>query len=182
MAAMRRAAWLGFVVLLGLPSCVGEAETQALSRPFARASLGLARLLDHQLGPQRLQGGASSIARDMGRMLAPEARGPSGWARDGSFILSADVRRAGRFPGAAENLGFAELRRAAALPDALASILPSPEGLDRRSRRIRGDFASLLGLDRRPLGELEDPEHRTDPKDRRPVPSMLQRVLRRLWR
>jgi len=38
----------------------------------------------------------------------------------------------------------------------------------------------LLGFDRRPLGEWDDREHRTDPHDDRPEATLWRRVARRL--
>lgn len=59
--------------------------------------------------------------------------------------------------------------------------LPSP---DRWSVVFAEDLASLgvvLGLDRRPLGEPDDREHRTSPDDERPEKSWWQRLQRRLF-
>ena len=39
----------------------------------------------------------------------------------------------------------------------------------------------LLGLERRGLGEIDDPEHRTHPSDNRPVASWWQRLSRRIF-
>ena len=39
----------------------------------------------------------------------------------------------------------------------------------------------LLGLERRPLGEIDDREHRTDPDDDRPEKTFWQRLWRRVF-
>lgn len=67
--------------------------------------------------------------------------------------------------------------------DDLAVPGPVWSGADRAAADFAAalaDVPTMLGLDRRPLGEPSDREHRTDPNDDRPEATLWQRLARRL--
>jgi len=83
----------------------------------------------------------------------------------------------------AQSLGAAADHELGHLRD-LPTSLPTPPSLAQLTMQFAEDPVlppSMLGLDRRPLGESDDPEYRTDPDDTRPVKSLWQRLQRRLF-
>jgi hypothetical protein len=63
------------------------------------------------------------------------------------------------------------------LPDPVAA---GPDRATARFAAALADLPTIFGLDRRPLGEPSDREHRTDPNDNRPEATLWQRLARRL--
>jgi hypothetical protein len=96
-------------------------------------------------------------------------------ARAGS-IAGAETQRLPALLDTAHAVGAAELARR-----------PQPLRLVPTARRLGQDVADglvtgwQLLAGRRPLGEPDDREHRTDPTDERPEATWWQRVRRRLW-
>ena len=90
------------------------------------------------------------------------------------------VRRANSLPGQVTAGLGAEYDRA----KHLASDLPMPPSPEALAATLAHDLeiaGYLLGLERRGLGEIDDPEHRTHPSDNRPVASWWQRLSRRIF-
>jgi hypothetical protein len=56
----------------------------------------------------------------------------------------------------------------------------NPNEIAARWAENLANLPAMLGLERRPIGEIDDREHRTDPHDDRPEMSFGERLLRRL--
>jgi len=126
------------------------------------------RLLDHRLGPPP------------DRLAAPgELLRVQRFATVPAAAANAVVQNLEEIPPAFVSLATTEIER--------PLYVRSPDYLrlspDRIARDVADDTAKLpavFGLDRRPLGEIDDREHRTDPHDDRPEATLWQRIARRL--
>ena len=110
--------------------------------------------------------------------------------------LRAEAARAGRLTSVPAQVVEHDAKAFAGMPERMSGIAGSelerrphlrsvaPMGSpDEVASRLADDLANLpaiLGLERRPLGEHDDREHRTDPHDDRPEKSFGERLLRRL--
>jgi hypothetical protein len=95
-------------------------------------------------------------------------------------LFAGEVARTGRLPATATWIVHDEADRTAALQGDAGDLLHevvTPEGDGDRHAAIG---ARLLGIDRRPLGEIDDRQHRTDPDDNRAEATLWQRLVRRL--
>lgn len=134
------------------------------------------------------------FARDFGAAGAAAA-----WDRVARFggVAVAEVRRTTRLTPLAGRIAGPQARAAAAAPQRAAAIaggelaragaLRTPRGLvpfpDDQAGHLAAGLAALpdlLRLDRPPLAEPGDREHRTDPHDDRPEVSLWHRLARRI--
>lgn len=172
---------LAALVLPALAGCVSEAETEALRRPFLDAADAAGALARREFGPDRVGRRLSHLADDAGRLFVIEARGLRKAARRGEQLAGGEAERLGGLPGPAAQLLQDEAQRLAELPATPLVRELDPERAAGRLRHAVDRLEPVVGLDRTPLGEIDDPEHRTDPDDQRPPRSTLARLLRRLW-
>lgn len=89
---------------------------------------------------------------------------------------ASEMTRVAKAPPRAAALAGDELARR---PD-LTTVVPSPDKLGQRLSDDLGAMPAYLGIRHRPLREIDDREHRTDPDDDRPEKSMWERISRRL--
>jgi hypothetical protein len=129
-------------------------------------------LLALDLAPRR----AAAIDRVPARLAAEAGRVPE-LARTPAAIAGDEGRRVRTAVASGETVAANELDRR-----------PAPQRLLPSAHRVGQDVADDLVLAaqltagaRRPLGEIDDREHRTDPGDARPERTWWQRVRRRLW-
>jgi hypothetical protein len=114
------------------------------------------------------------------------------WAALGSELQRVErlpARTATLTTGTPSVLGAVPARAQTALAGELARVervripaplLPAPEGWAQHTASALSVVPHVLGLDRRPLGEPSDREHRTDLHDERPEATFWQRLWRRL--
>jgi hypothetical protein len=77
-----------------------------------------------------------------------------------------------------------EMRRSLTLlgpSSTVRKMAPSPDRVAATFARNVERIGLLLGLERRPMGEMSDREHRTEPHDDRPEMSFLARLKRRIF-
>ena len=90
------------------------------------------------------------------------------------------VARAGeRIPQTVATLAANELERPLNARTSVFARL-APDRIAHDVGEAAASVPHVLGLDRRPLGEIDDREHRTDPHDDRPEATLWQRIARRL--
>jgi hypothetical protein len=81
---------------------------------------------------------------------------------------------------ARQRLGDLAGREAARRPQAAADVAHLPQRWTQDLVDALANAPYVLGLHRRPLGERDDRQHRTDPDDQRPEATLWQRIARRL--
>ncbi|MFK7742604.1 MAG: hypothetical protein AB8H80_19995 [Planctomycetota bacterium] len=138
--------------------------------PSARRVLGID--FSRSAGNRRLQS-----LRRAPAAAAGELRRPLNWSED-VRLLSQDLRRATRISDTAGRLLHAGRKR-----DPLRSayrLLPNERDLAQHAADDLDLLLRMLGPGRRPLGEIDDIEHRTDFRDDRPERTLWQRLRRRL--
>jgi hypothetical protein len=145
----------------------------------ATALQSLQRPLQPDFTPAALTAHAQHAGEVVERLLAEPAR--LAHATDTpKQLLDQEAQRTSALPRRAATLWDAGLGRAGDLPASAGRVLTplvEPGG----SAARRQDAALLaLGLRQRPLGEIDDRRHRTDPQDDRPEADLLQRLVRRL--
>jgi hypothetical protein len=94
-------------------------------------------------------------------------------------LLGDELARGDDLVDAATTIG-GELGRGRDLGASAASVLDHLAGPAGDRGHHTTAAARLLGLDRPPLGEIDDRRHRTDPDDDGPEAGFWQRILRRL--
>ena len=165
---MRTGAFVILAASLATSACV--APTEPSHSPIKSAQ----RVLAVDFSPSVLARREQSLQRLPGH-VADEAR-----RADSLTTTPADVRdelsRVDHIPATARSLATDELTRR---PN-LSAVVPSPDELGRTLSDDLGNVPAYLGIRHRPLRELDDREHRTDPADDRPEQTMWQRVARRL--
>jgi hypothetical protein len=140
---------------------------------------GMQRVLAIDLSPRALTRRGDRLARVGPALRAELACGDV--ADDGAALVAGEVRRTGDAVDAAGDLAGAELERRPNVAATARVVLPPPHELGQDVADVLGKLLAMLGLERRPLGEIDDRMHRTDPSDRRPEATWWQRLRRRLW-
>ena len=160
------------VLLLTLTACAAPPE--GAHNPVA----GAQRVLAVDFSPSVIARREQSIQRLPGH-VAHEAQRAS---RFGEIPTDAtrELSRTARVPRTTSTIASSEVDRAGDIPDAVAEIVPSPEELGQRISDDIGNTPAYLGMTHRPLREIDDREHRTDPDDDRPEKTLWQRLARRL--
>jgi hypothetical protein len=128
--------------------------------------------------------GVESFARRADRLsqLGPHAAAEA--ARAGRLtavpgkIVEHDAKALAGMPDRFTGIASSELGRR----PHLRSVAPmgTPDEIAARWAENLANLPAMLGLERRPLGEIDDREHRTDPHDDRPEKTFGERLLRRL--
>ena len=111
------------------------------------------------------------------RQLAAEASRLPRLARRPGPPLRDEFGRVARLSGRARELADAARRR---LPPNVGVLLPDPAELGRELAEDTAFVMLMFGAGKRPLGEYDDREHRTDFRDDRPEATLWQRIARRL--
>lgn len=178
---MRLSSLLSLLSCLGAAACVSATEADMLAQPVARSATAAQRLLTAQFGAEALGISARAFVGDAEKFFANESAALGRMGASGERLLGDEVDRVTTLPTSAAELLGAESERFAVL--SLQPLAPQldPETAARRTEHLVDDLVPVLRLDHRPLPELADPEHRTSLEDDRPVPSLLERVLRRIW-
>ncbi|MBL8754526.1 MAG: hypothetical protein JNK15_14575 [Planctomycetes bacterium] len=114
--------------------------------------------------PERVRAGGNRELRRLGSLPAPTA------------TLAAEAERV---PAAARDLRGLAKAEAARRPHVPDGVLPDAKTVGQALADGLADLPALL-WPRRPLAEIDDARHRTDPNDRRPETSFWQRLRRRL--
>jgi hypothetical protein len=169
---------IALCALACIVSCQGS-ETQHRTRPLDAPVRSATRLFDQFLSPR-------AIARDLSQMQdravsMAEEEGDFGAALDNARVVGdLESQRLGAAKDATTDLLARELDRAGRMPDAkgLAVLDPSPDLVELHAAMLR--LPRTLSLDRRPLGEPDDRQHRTDPWDNHPEAGWSSRILRRV--
>ncbi len=95
-------------------------------------------------------------------------------------LVAGEYTRAVDLPAATAGLVHAAADRAAALPGSAGGVLRHVAAADGDREHHVAATVRLLGVDRQPLGEIGDRQHRTDPDDDRAEAGLWQRLVRRL--
>ncbi|MEY4829878.1 MAG: hypothetical protein RLZZ562_1674 [Planctomycetota bacterium] len=169
---------LAWCAIALLASCQGS-ETQNRSRPLNAPVRSATRIFDEFLSPQ-------AMARDLSQMQdravsMAEEEGNFGAALDNARVVGdLESQRLGAAKDATTQLLARELDRAGRMTDAegLSVLDPSQDLAELRGAMLR--LPRTLSLDRRPLGEPDDRQHRTDPWDNHPEAGWSSRILRRV--
>lgn len=157
-----------------LAGCVGNPTFQEARSPWHKVERLLALDFSNQAAQRRRRG--------IERMLDLPQREMTRVPRLVTALDGAPermTRRAAGLPGRISRVLGGEFDRAQKLPGHLPAM-PDPDRIARTLARDVERAGHVLGLERRPLGEPSDPEHRTDPHDDRPVMSWWQRLRRRI--
>lgn len=138
--------------------------------------------LQRTLSPDFSTSSAAARSHSVSRALAHFAAEP---ARAGAIpgtageVVGAESARVGSLPGSAANLARTEVQRP--VGEGVANVIEgAPDQAARRLQHAMHRAPEVLGADRRPLGEIDDYRHRTDPNDLEPEATFWQRIRRRL--
>lgn len=166
--------WLLFAVA----ACTGAPTMQA-PRPLSAPFDGAARVARAWFLPAAMARDVREMRATAGRILADEL--DLGTARATLARLGEEPRRIADLRATTGSVLGREVDRLADLRRARGfdALDPRPD-LVQLVDDLKG-LPQLLRLDQHPLGEPDDPQHRTDPDDRRPVAGFGARLLRRLF-
>lgn len=174
----RSRAHLCALVALVLAACQTE-PTQDRPRPLDAPFRSAARIVDQFLSP-------TAVARDLGEM------------RERATQMAADEADLGDSGKVASSLAQRESGRTRTMADGAVALVDREQdrfGMLARSQGFAAidptqDLSQLrrtilrvprtLQFDRRPLGEPDDVQHRTDPWDNHPEAGWTSRILRRV--
>lgn len=163
---------------LAFAACQTE-PTQSRPRPIDAPFRSAARLVDQFLSP-------TAVARDLGDM------------RERATQMAQDEADLGDARKVASQVAFRESGRARAMADGAVAMvdreqerfgmLAQSQGFDAIDpshdlSQLRNTILRMprtLQFDRRPLGEPDDVQHRTDPWDNHPEAGWTSRILRRV--
>lgn len=163
---------------VALAACQTE-PTQNRPRPLDAPLRSAARIVDQFFSP-------TAVTRDFGEM------------RERATQIAADEADLGNAGKVASSVAARESERARAMADGTVAMVDREEdrfGMLARSRGFAAidptqDLSHLrrtilrvprtLQFDRRPLGEPDDVQHRTDPWDNHPEAGWTSRILRRV--
>ncbi len=161
------------LLLLLLSTLAGGCATPDDDRhsPLAAAQ----RVLAIDFGPQAFGRRLDGLQRAPGALAGEVRRTASLWAE-----LPAVEPELARASVARQRLGDLAGREAARRPDAAADVARLPQRWTQDLVEALANAPYVLGLHRRPLGERDDRQHRTDPDDQRPEATLWQRIARRL--
>ncbi len=166
------------LLALALGACQTE-PTQDRPRPLGAPVRSAARIVDQFLSP-------TAVARDLGQV------------RERATQLATDEADLGNAGTVASTVARRESERARAMADSAVALVDREQdrfGLLRQSQGFAAldpteDLSQLrtailrmprtLQFDRRPLGEPDDVQHRTDPRDNHPEAVWSSRILRRI--
>ncbi len=154
--------------------CAGLAACAAPSGRLHSPVAGAQRVLAVDFAPSVLARRSQSLQRQPGH-VAGEARRAEALAHVPQ-AAAGEMKRVAKAPVRARSIAGDELARR---PD-LTTVVPSPEELGQRVADDLGAMPAYLGIRHRPLREIDDREHRTDPDDDRPEKTLWQRLSRRL--
>lgn len=156
-----------------LPLLCAACATNDPERHSPIAAAG--RVLAIDFGPAAANRRAAAATAPM-RALASELRRTD--ALQGALL---DVpREAGRLGEAKADAQALVVREAGRDPIAATAMLGTPTSHAQRLLNGLAQVPQVLGMHRRPMAELGDRQHRTDPFDDRPEPTWWERVQRRL--
>ena len=119
-----------------------------------------------------------SVSRAMAKLAAEPAR-TANIPETAGEVVHTETDRVGSLPGSASSLARTEVQRP--VGEGVANVIESaPDQAARRLQHGVDRVPEVLGADRRPLGEIDDSRHRTDPNDLEPEATFWQRIRRRL--
>jgi hypothetical protein len=160
------------VLLLLIAACT--APTEGTHNPVA----GAQRVLAVDFAPSVIARRQQALQRLPGHVAHEAHRA----ARIGDVPAdaAAELTRTADIPRTASTIAGGEAARTGNIPHTVAAIVPTPEEVGQRLADDLGNTPAYLGLTHRPLREVDDREHRTDPDDDRPEKTLWQRLARRL--
>jgi hypothetical protein len=172
---MSRPPWTGLVVAaLAAAGCTGRPATGTALTPPDK----LWRVLAIDFSTPATARRAASLRRAAAAPLGELLRARRFEARFAQ-LLTASTSGADRLPAIFDRASTAVADRCTRFGQRLP-VLPTPSRYAANLARDLDRLPLILGLERRPLTEPSDPEHRTDPDDARPVATWWQRLSRRL--
>jgi hypothetical protein len=176
--ANRTGRLVGLIAALLLGACQTE-PTYFAPRPIGAPLRSAAHIADQFLSPAAIARDLDEMRERATQMATDEAE--FGHARDTAKEMARrESERIREMAEEATSLLQREQQRLGSLPrsNGLAALDPTQDLLD-----LRNDIYALpntLQLDRRPLGEPDDLQARTDPWDNHPEAGWTSRILRRI--
>ena len=160
------------VLLAALCGCI------TTSGPSTRGPLhGVESWLTPDFGVENFARRADRLSQ-LGPHVATEAARAGRLTAVPRKIVAHDAKAFADMPHQFSDIAGSELERR----PHLRSVAPmgTPDEVASRLAEDLANLPAILGLERRPMGEHDDREHRTDPDDDRPEKTFGQRLLRRL--
>lgn len=165
-----RAVWTALACAAA--GCVGQPEAARSGDPFR----GAQRVLAIDGSGAGLTDRGHNLAATSERLLALGTNTRiTAWDR---LIESPDRRLAGAEASAGRILAVASRQRLTHADELAAHV--SPTAIAQRTTESLAGLPFVLGADRRPLPEITDQRHRTDPDDVAPEATLVERIRRRL--
>jgi len=169
---LRRGCLVLLAALAALGGCINTSGSSA------RGPLhGLESWLTPDFGVENFARRADRLSQ-LGPHVATEAARAGRLTAVPGKIVAHDTKAFADMPHRFADMAGSELERR----PHLRSVAPIGTP-DEFAARLASDLANLpamLGLERRPMGEHDDREHRTNPDDNRPEKTFGERLLRRL--
>jgi hypothetical protein len=163
---------VGMALALAATACVGPPEVARSGDPIR----GAQRVLAIDGSGSGLTDRGHNLAATSERLLAfGTTTRVTAWDR---LIESPDRRLAGAEASAERILEFASRQRLTHGEDLAVHV--SPTAIANRTTESLAGLPFVLGADRRPLPEITDQRHRTDPEDVAPEATLVERIRRRL--
>lgn len=165
-------------IALVLASCQTE-PTQNRPRPLSAPFRSAERIFEQFLSPTAIAHDLDQM-RDRASQMAADEVEVRDARKTAAAIGSREVARPRAMVEGIEELASDEQNRLAAVPQSKGweALDPTADLSDLRKAFIR--LPRTLSLDRRPLGEPDDVQHRTDPWDNHPEAGWSSRILRRI--
>lgn len=167
------------LVPLLLAACQSQ-PTSRMPRSFAAPVDSTKRLLSAFLSPTKLSSRISNIA-DRGTSMARSEVDFGTMGSTARTMAGLEFARVPNIAPSAKSLTVTELSRVNAIPKDPIWQRTHPDYWGARLRSSIDKTDEILWLHRRPLGEPDDYEHRTDPDDDGPEAGFVWRVLRRIF-
>ena len=164
----------GYLVLLAaLTGCITDSRHRSARGPLH----GVESWLTPDFGVENFARRADRLAQ-VGPHAAAEAARAGHLTVVPSKVVERDAKAFAGMPERLSGIVASELERRPHLRS--VAVMGTPDEVAARLAANLANLPAMLGLERRPLGEIDDREHRTDPHDDRPEKSFGERLLRRL--
>jgi hypothetical protein len=170
-----RVALVTFAVACSQAGCYAPPPIEAPKNPWT----GVKRVFEWDLSTPGFARRSHHIENTVVE-LAHEPEPAAGIAETSRDLLQTEATRVASVAPDAERIAVAELTRRPSSRTVDEVLLDEPERVAHLVDDARTDLPVLLVIAHRPLGEIDDKRHRTDPDDDRPEATMWQRIARRL--
>jgi hypothetical protein len=164
------------LLLLALCACTGPAADHVNER-LVRPVHSTERIVGHELAPQQVGKSVHHIKEDA-VVLFGDPVAPVRSTRSALHAVPGEVARLGSMKREGSDIASKEMSRLKPLPGWVGEEFAR---VGKLGHDPMAHLTTLLGLDKRLLGEPRDLRHRTDPADDGPEPSWSERLARRIF-